>query len=165
MSNELDMSALLDVAGLPGISGDDQMPIVYEPTVLVPVESHPKERNIDLESDYAVSRESLNQQQQMLMAMATIALENAKNSESPRHVEAFTALMTAMTNTTTQILKVHKEMAAITNEAVKSTGSTTAEPSMKIENATVFVGSPADLMNREGSQFDIQSSAVEINEE
>lgn len=156
--DEINMAALLDVSGMPGMSFDETMPVVYEPTVLEDVESHPSDRAKDLEEDYAIVRQTLNYQQQMLMAMGKIALENAKNSESPKHVDAFVNLMNAMTNSTKEMLKVHKEMGAITNEATK-TKSDPTQPSMNIENATVFVGTPAELMAMEGSQAEAKSRA------
>lgn len=154
---ELDMTKLLDISGLPGVEFNDNIPVVYEPTVLEEVHSNFNDRRLDLEVDYSSSRESYHHQQHMLMEMAKIALENAKNSESPKHVEAFVRLMETMNSTSANLLKVHKEMQAITAETPK-TPVAAPQGQMHIENATVFVGSPADLMDIEGSQFDIQSA-------
>ncbi|ADQ52929.1 terminase DNA packaging enzyme small subunit [Aeromonas phage AsFcp_4] len=163
--NDLNMQQLLDVTGIPGMSFDDTMPVVYEPTVLEPVDSHPAERSKDLESDYDLVRQTLNFQQQMLMAMGKIALENAKNSESPKHVDAFVNLMNSMTNVSKEILKVHKEMGAITNETTKTKDAPQqAAPSMNIEHATVFVGTPAELMAQEGTQSEALSRSKQVIE-
>lgn len=163
--NDLNMQQLLDVSGIPGMSFDDTMPVVYEPTVLEPIESHPAERSKDLESDYDLVRQTLNFQQQMLMAMGKIALENAKNSESPKHVDAFVNLMNSMTSVSKEILKVHKEMNSITNETTKTKDAPAQQqPSMNIENATVFVGTPAELMAREGTQSESISRSKTVIE-
>lgn len=163
--NDLNMNQLLDMSGLPGMSFDDTMPVVYEPTVLEPIESHPAERSRDLESDYDLVRQTLNYQQQMLMAMGKIALENAKNSESPKHVDAFVNLMNSMTNVSREMLKVHKEMGAITNETTKTKDAPKAEqPTMNIEHATVFVGTPAELMAQEGTQSESLSRSKQVIE-
>lgn len=157
--SDFDINQLLDISGLPGMSEENAV-VVYEPTVLIEIESNPKNRSSDLESDYAQVRQNLNQQHQMMMAMAKITLETAKNAESPKYIETFTKLMDSMSNVNDKILKVHKEMNAITNEATKTSGDNNkVAPSMNIENATVFVGTPAELMAREGSQSDAISSA------
>lgn len=164
--NDLNMNQLLDMSGLPGMSFDDSMPVVYEPTTLETVESHPAERAKDLETDYDLVRQTLNYQQQMLMAMGKIALENAKNSESPKHVDAFVNLMNSMTNVSKEILKVHKEMGAITNETTKTKDVPQQHQTstMNIENATVFVGTPAELMAKEGTQSESLSRSKQTIE-
>lgn len=154
------MEKLLDVSGLPGF-GEDDTPVVYEPTVLVEVQSNPTERAKDLESDYSFARQMINQQQQMMMAMATIALENAKNSESPNHLGAYTQLMAAMTSNIKEVMKLHKEMDAITSEKTKTGAPKQESPSMNIENATVFVGTPSELMMKEGTQTQAQSLVID----
>lgn len=158
MSENFDVNSFLDLAGIPGVDIDDTMPVVYEPTVLEPVNSNPTNRSVDLESDYSFVREQFHYQQQMMMAMAKIALENAKNSESPKHVEVFTQLMGTMANTTKSIIAVHKEMANITNETTATKkDQSNQQGNISIENATVFVGTPSELMAMEGSQSDALS--------
>lgn len=164
--SDFDPTSLMDISGLPGMNFDESMPVVYEPTVLEPVESNPKDRTIDLEADYSKVREMLYQQNQMLMAMGTIALENAKNSESPRHVEVFAGLMGQIRDTAKSIIAVHKDMQAITNEVTKTKSTDSGEkPTMNIENATVFMGTPAELMALEGSQMEAQSTSKVIDGE
>lgn len=156
---ELDMKSLLDIGNMPGMDFEDTPVVVYEPTVLVDVTSHPTERAKDLETDYHIAREALNKQMQMMTAMAAISLENAKNSESPKVVESFVKLMTAMTANTKEILRVHKEMEAITSEKTNTKQVQPQENSqgINIENATVFVGTPSELMLKEGTQTQAQS--------
>ena len=156
---DLDIKSLLDTTGLPGFDGGDV--VVYEPTVLVDVVSNPVERVQDLADDYSLARKSINQQQQMMMAMAAIALENAKNSESPNQVNAFVSLMTAMTANTKEILRLHKEMDVITSEKTKAGTPTKKEDSINIENATVFVGTPSELMMKEGTQTQAKSLIID----
>lgn len=158
---DVDIGKLLDVSGLPMCLDDDSMPVVYEPTVLVEIESNPQDRSKDLEEDYKLARQGLNYQQQMLMAMGKIALENAKNSESPRHVDSFVNLMNSMTVVNKEVLRVHKEMTAITNEGISTKKGNGEQPTMNIENATVFVGTPAELMAREGTQLEANSRNIE----
>lgn len=161
MSDELNMKSLLDVSGLP-VFDENSMPVVYEPTVLKEVVSNPANRAQDLQDDYSFARQSINQQQQMMMAMAAIALENAKNSESPNQLNSFVQLMAAMTSNTKEILKIHKEMDAITSEKTKaSTETPKDQPSMNIENATVFVGTPSELMMKEGTQTQAKSLVID----
>lgn len=154
--DDFNISELLDVTGLPVID-DENMPVVYEPTVLVDIESNPSNRAKDLEDDYSKTRKNLDHQHQMLMAMSKIALENAKNSESPKHVEAFVSLMNSMSNVNKEILKVHREMGAITNESTNTKNKEPVGNTMNIENATVFVGTPAELMAKEGTQLEANS--------
>ncbi|QDH49011.1 small terminase protein [Pantoea phage Phynn] len=153
--SELNLSELLNIEGLPGgVEGEEV--VVYEKMELVEVESHPSQRNKDLEEDYALARKTTHYMNQMLMSMAEIALHNAKNSESPRHVEAFTSLIGQLQNSTQGFMKLHKEMKEITEEKTPVTPgqSTDDKPNMNIENATVFVGSPTELMKQVGSAYD-----------
>lgn len=148
----LDISKLLDITDLPGISGEE-IP-VYEKLELVEVKSNPQNRTPDLEDDYGVVRKNMHFQQQMLMDAAKIFLETAKNADSPRHMEVFATLMGQMTTTNKEILKLHKEMKDITAEQVGT--KNTQQPQMNIENATVFLGSPSDLMDEVGDSYESQ---------
>lgn len=157
-SDVLDMAKLLDITELPGITGEEVQ--VYEKLELVEVESHPQNRTPDLEDDYGVVRKNLHFQQQMLMDAGRIFLETAKNADSPRHMEVFATLMGQMTTTNKEILKLHKEMKEITAEQV----GTKAQPnsSMNIQNATVFVGSPSDMMDEYGDAYEAQEQKEKI---
>lgn len=156
MNELLDMKALMDITDLPGVDGEEI--VVYEPLTLVEVDSNPKDRTNDLESDYVLVRKNMHFQSQMLMDAAKIFLESAKNADSPRHMEVFSTLMGQMTTTNKEILKMHNEMKTITNEQVnvaKPVGGT-----VNIENAQVFLGSPADLSDEFERQDAIDASLV-----
>ncbi|QEG12859.1 putative terminase small subunit [Klebsiella phage vB_KpnM_Potts1] len=153
MSEVLDMSKLLDIDSLPGIEGEE-IP-VYEKLELVEVKSNPNDRKPDLEDDYSVVRKNLHFQQQMLMDAGKIFLETAKNADSPRHMEVFATLMGQMTTTNKEILKLHKEMKEITDEKVDTKGQG-GHQTTNIENATIFMGSPSDLMDEIGDSYEAQ---------
>ncbi|AKR16104.1 terminase small subunit [Citrobacter phage IME-CF2] len=165
----LNLQELLNIDSLPGgvESGEDV--VVYEKLELKPVESHPADRKPDLEEDYSLARRTAHYMNQMIMDMAEIALHNAKNSESPRHVEVFTGLMNQLNSSNMGLMKIHKEMREITEEkTTTSPGEKSGGGEMNIENATVFVGSPTELMQKYGSAYDpkegfIDGEVVEVN--
>lgn len=97
-----------DGVELPGFK--DEEVLTHEPLQLVDVVSNPDNRATDVDHDYAYVRQALHHQSQMIMDMAQVALASAKASDSPRHVEVFAALMSQMTNSNKEILKIHKEM-------------------------------------------------------
>lgn len=138
--SELNMAELLSLEGLPGLEGEELR--VYEPLVLKEVDSNPTNRKPDIEDDYSMVRRNLHFQSQMLMDMAQIALENAKNAESPRHVEVFATLMGQMTATNKELLRVHKDMKDITDEKVL-----TGQVEQKQEET--FLCSPEDMIDEE----------------
>ena len=154
----LDINKLLDISDLPGIDGEEIK--VYEPLQLVEVKSNPQNRTPDLEDDYGVVRRNMHFQQQMLMDAAKIFLETAKNADSPRHMEVFATLMGQMTTTNKEILKLHKEMKEITAEQIGTKGGTPSQTN--IENATIFMGSPADLMDEVGDSYEAQERQEKI---
>ncbi|QPI17864.1 terminase small subunit [Pectobacterium phage POP12] len=157
----MNIQELLDIRDIPGAAEGEEI-VVYQKLELVPVNSNPKDRKEDLERDYDLARQTNHYQNQMIMDMAKIALENAKNSDSPKHVEAFTSLMAQLTNANNSFMRIHKEMKEITEEKTVTTPpEQTKEPSMNIENATVFVGSPTELMDRVGSAYDSKNSIIE----
>nr|3TXS_A Chain A, Terminase DNA packaging enzyme small subunit [Biquartavirus 44RR2]3TXS_B Chain B, Terminase DNA packaging enzyme small subunit [Biquartavirus 44RR2]3TXS_C Chain C, Terminase DNA packaging enzyme small subunit [Biquartavirus 44RR2]3TXS_D Chain D, Terminase DNA packaging enzyme small subunit [Biquartavirus 44RR2] len=92
---------------------------VYAPLVLRDPVSNPNNRKIDQDDDYELVRRNMHYQSQMLLDMAKIALENAKNADSPRHVEVFAQLMGQMTTTNKEMLKMHKEMKDLAGAAVQ----------------------------------------------
>lgn len=160
MTDELNMHDLLDITDLPGVDGEEL--VVYEPLELKEVESNPNNRTVDLEDDYTVVRRNLHFQQQMLFDAAKIFLESAKNADSPRHMEVFSTLMGQMTNTNKELLKLHNEMKNITNEQTNvSKGDQPSGNQVNIQNAQVFLGGPADLMEQEGDAFDAKQVVAE----
>ncbi|QJI10794.1 terminase small subunit [Buttiauxella phage vB_ButM_GuL6] len=164
----LNLQELLNIDALPGgvESGEDV--VVYEKLELKPVESHPADRKPDLEEDYSLARRTAHYMNQMIMDMAEIALHNAKNSESPRHVEVFTGLMNQLNSSNMGLMKIHKEMREITEEKTTTTPTDKTNEKVNIENATVFVGSPTELMQKYGSAYEpkegfIDGEVVEVN--
>ncbi|BAQ22834.1 terminase small subunit [Edwardsiella phage PEi20] len=154
MSEVLDISKLMDISELPGVEGEEIE--VYKPLELIPVESNPQNRTPDLEDDYEVVRRNMHFQSQMLMDAAKIFLETAKNADSPRHMEVFSTLMGQMTKTNTELLKMHKEMKEITAEQVGTSKGQGGTQTTNIENATIFMGSPSDLMDEIGDSYEAQ---------
>lgn len=157
--SELDISKLLDITELPGITGEEIE--VYKPLELVEVESNPQNRTPDLEDDYTVVRKNMHFQQQMLMDAAKIFLETAKNADSPRHMEVFATLMGQMTTTNKEILKLHKEMKDITAEQIGTKGPQ-ATVNNNFDGATVFMGSPTDLMDEIGDAYESQEQKEKL---
>lgn len=160
MSEKLDIEALLEIGDLPGVQGEDM--IVYEPLKLSEVTSNPQDRKPDLEDDYSLVRRNLHHQAEMIMDAAKIMLETAKNADSPKHMEVFAQLMGSANNVNNAVLKIHKEMKAITDEKVVAS-SAPQQISNNFENAQVFIGSPSDLMEEVGDQYEAQE-AKEKNE-
>ncbi|UOX40541.1 terminase small subunit [Aeromonas phage GomatiRiver_11] len=142
---ELDMMSLKDLGGIEGMTGEDVT--VYEPLVLQAPVSDANNRKNDQDDDYALVRRNLHFQSQMLLDMAKIALENAKNAESPRHVEVFATLMGQMTTTNKEMLKMHKEMMEITGST-----ATAIDGQVQKDGSGEFVefeGSPDELLEME----------------
>lgn len=158
----LDINALLDISDVPGVNGEEI--VVYAPLELTEVHSNPNDRKPDLEEDYAVVRRNMHFQSQMLMDAAKIFLETAKNADSPRHMEVFSTLIGQLTNTSKELLKVHKDMKEITNEqtGTKESGQGSGNQ-LNINNAQVFIGSPTDLLDEIGDAFEEQQRIQDLN--
>lgn len=154
----LDFNKLMDIGDLPGLTGEEVA--VYEPLLLQEVKSNPQNRTPDLEDDYSVVRKNMHFQQQMLMDAAKIFLETAKNADSPRHMEVFATLMGQMTTTNKEILKLHKEMKDITAEQIGTKGQQSS--TMNIENATVYMSSPTDMMEELGDSYESQERQEKV---
>lgn len=156
----------LSLDNLPGAVEGSEEVVVYEKLELQEVPSHPSDRTEDLEKDYSTARQTAHYMNQMIMDMAEIALHNAKNSESPKHVEVFTSLMNQLNVSNMSLVKIHKEMKEITEEKTATKSNDKPEsPNMNIENATVFVGSPTELMQKVGSAYDSNSNKPAIDSE
>ncbi|ADJ19484.1 terminase small subunit [Acinetobacter phage 133] len=161
---ELDMAKLLSLNDVPGAAQDDEVQESPHPTLeLVTVESHPANRPADIDTDYAIVRQNMHFQQQMIFDMAKICLENAKNSESPRFVDTFSNLMGQYTSINEKMLKMHKDM-----KDISEAKSTEDKPTVNIENANVYM-SPTELMASHGDAFDakekIRHEALEEHNE
>lgn len=145
MGQELNMGDLMNIADLPGVEGEEI--IAHEPLVLVPIQSNSTDRSSDLATDYALVRQNLHFQSQMLMDATKILLELAKNSESPKFMDSFSNMMSQITSMNKEILRTHKEMRTITTEGSGATKPTPTQ-TVNVESAQIFVGSPADLMDK-----------------
>lgn len=161
LADEFSLQNLLDIKGLPGVTGEDV--VVYEKLELADVESHPDDRVQDLYEDYKFVRETIRFQRQMLMNISTIALENAKNSESPKQVDAFTKLMAEMTNSISKLMQLHKDINDIMNVKPAAQAGSTESGTTTIKADTVFVGTPADLMQQMGThQASAKRAAIDM---
>ncbi|MGL4522752.1 MAG: terminase small subunit [Bacilli bacterium] len=151
--NNLDVNALMVVGDLPGT--EECLPAVVEPLVLKETVSNPGNRTLDLDEDYSNVRKMLYFQQQMLMEAATVSLEQARTADAPRVMEVFSTLMGQMTITNKELLKVHKDMKDITSEQVNTgANSSPSTPAANITATNVFLGTPSELMNKVGTQYD-----------
>lgn len=144
MNDLLDFTSLKDLSGIEGLNGEDVQ--VYAPLVLQEPASNPNNRKIDQDDDYTLVRRNMHFQTQMMMDMAKIALENAKNADSPRMVEVFSQLMGQMTSTNKEIIKMHKEMKELTSSEPSILGKVQNDESGEIIE---FEGSPDELLELE----------------
>lgn len=158
--SDLDMNNLLTMGDLPGAMATEVA--VVEPIELKSTDSNPTNRTVDLSEDYCNVRNMLYFQQQMLMEAAKVSLESARVSEAPRTMEVFATLMGQMTTTNKELLRIHKDMKDITSEQTTA-GKPSATPAQNITAQNVFVGTPADLMNQVGSQYDARKAEIEVN--
>lgn len=151
------INGYMDVSEIPGADqgeGED-VEITLEKFELVTIDSDINKRDLDVASDYCKVRAGMDFQQQMLMEAAKIALESARNSEHPKHMEVFATLMAQLTTLNAKIITVHKDVAEISKPIAPT------EPTgMNIQAENVFVGSTADLMEKYGSQQDAQDEKV-----
>lgn len=142
--NSIDVSKLLDISDLPNIEGEE-IPI-YPPLELKTVRSNLENRRPDLDSDYSIARQNLHFQSQMILDAAKVYLETAKNSESPRHMEVFAALMGQFTNVNKEILKLHKEIKDID-----------PKPVVETSQPKTVLGSPLDMMDQFGDSYEAKA--------
>lgn len=76
-------------------------------------------------------------------------------------MEVFATLMGQMTTTNREILKLHKDMKDITSEQVGTKGAIPTGQ-MNIQNATVFMGSPTELMDEIGDAYEAQEAREKV---
>lgn len=157
MNDDLDVNALLSVEGIQGIGGEL---VELEKMEITPIESNPSNRQDDLADDYTSARNTLNTATQLLTELAMVAVENARASESARTIEVATGAVTALAAMSKDLLKVHKEMREITSEGTSVGSGTTPAPQQQITAQNVFVGTPAELMSKVGSQYDAKAEKV-----
>lgn len=157
---ELNMTQLLSVDDIPDLHSDV---VVIEPFIPVQIESNPLDRSEDLADDYAFTRNLMRMQQQMGMVALEAALENARGSDAPRMMEVFAGMMSTMTSVNKEAMNMHKNMKDITSEQTKI-GSGSNQPTQQITTQNVFVGTPAELMSKVGTQYEARAEKV-INQE
>ena len=154
--NDLNITELLDVSDLPGVHQDL---VVVEPFIPVQIQSNPTDRSDDLADDYAYTRNMMRMQQQMILEAGAVALENARSSDAPRMMEVFSGVMSTMTTVNKEALNLHKTMKDITSEQTK-TGTAVGQPTQQITTQNVFVGTPADLMGKVGTQYEAKERVL-----
>lgn len=141
----LDFSQLKDLSGIDGLNGEDVQ--MHPPLVLHEPSSNPNNRKVDQDDDYELVRRNLHFQSQMMLDMAKIALENAKNVDNPQHVAVFATLMGQMTNANKEILKMHKEMKELAGVATAPVDGTVQRDDSG--EFVEFEGSPDELLEME----------------
>jgi len=119
------------------------------PFQLVPINSNIEDRKKDVSDDYTIVRQSLNFQQQMMMEAAKIALEAIRNGEHPRNIEVFSGLMGQLTALNEKILKTHKDVKELAEQAKPQEQS-----KMSISADNVYITSPSELLDMYGTRQD-----------
>ena len=140
----------MELVGIPGLNESSEVSLI-EPLELKEIESNLDLVSEDFRADYELVRQSYHYQQQMILDAAKIALQNAKENDSPRAMEVFSTLMSMWSSTNKELLKMHKEIKEIQKrqdaEQPKSITNTQT-------NNNIMIGTPADLLREFGSQFD-----------
>lgn len=117
----------------------DQLPIT-----IIPTTSDIEDRETDISDDYSLVRSTLRTQLQLMDAASRSALIGLIASQHPKSVEAFSALMTTMSNTADKLLKAQKDIKDIKGSASK----TIHQPGQG------FVGTSTDLLSQFGDAQD-----------
>lgn len=140
MKLEESLNKMLDIEPVEIENGKEIVKSPYNNPVTVTPMVSPLENNI--QDDFEFSRNML----KSLLTSGTAALEEiravAKESEVARDYEVTADMIKTLTDTTVQILELHKKMSEA--GAVKKHES---DHSVNIEKA-VFVGSPAELLRQ-----------------
>lgn len=157
MISESELSALLHVEGIPGIEEAGEVAII-EPIELIPAISNAEERGTDLSDDYASGRNILSMAEQLALKLAQAATSAAIETQSPRQFEVANAAVEGLTKIAKAKMGFQKDMNDVTGETKKANGAGTATPTTINANTVTFVGSPAALMAKMGSQYDAQEA-------
>lgn len=158
MISESELSALLQVEGIPGIEEAGEVAII-EPIELVPAISNAEERGTDLSDDYASGRNILSMAEQLALKLAQAATSAAIETQSPRQFEVANAAVEGLTKIAKAKMGFQKDMNDVTGETKKANGAgTITTPTTINANTVTFVGSPAALMAKMGSQYDAQEA-------
>lgn len=165
MNETMDMISGLtdfDALDIPGAIAGDHEIVEYQPPEIPSIVSNPGERKIDLDTDYAKARDTVNFQQELLKLALLKQFENANTSDAPRQMEVLATLSTQLTNSTKQLLDIQKQMKDITQEQI-TTGQQTGGTQIKAD--TVYVGSPTDMLNEVGTRQEFLREEKVINGE
>ena len=142
----------MELAGIPGLNENAPFEVdIIEPIVLKEIESNLDLVSEDFRTDYELVRQSYHYQQQMILDAAQIALQNAKENDSPRAMEVFSTLMSMWSSTNKELLKMHKEIKEIQKRQEPTEVATVNNTQ---NNNNIMIGTPADLLREFGSQFD-----------
>lgn len=166
MSQDL-ISSLLDVSSLDETLGEETQEVRLEPFETKEVQSHPEDMSKDVLEDYKSVRGSMHTQQQMLLESAKVALEFARNTESPRAFEVFSQIMNQLTGLNVSMTKFHGEILELEKkrrDLLK--GKSEGEGNTTIINAeNVFYGTPSDMIEMQGSQVESRRNEKVVNPE
>lgn len=159
--SELNVGELLSVGELPGTY--DHEIVEYKEIEIKPTVSNPDNRSYDLRDDYALVREIEHKKVQILMEATMVALRNAATSDSPKHMEALAKISAQLTASSKTLLGVHKDMRDITSETTRggSSSAGVAPAANNVGTQNVFIGTPAELMNKVGTQYDSVATVTE----
>lgn len=130
-----------------GISETDELARLEPFTPVAPI-SNPMRSTDDVRTDYQTVRSSLHIQHQMLLEAAKVALEFARNTESPRAMEGFATIMRQLSEVNTSMTGFHSEMLKLEEARRKLEGQ---EATKLVESNGTFYGNPLDMMEEEGS--------------
>lgn len=155
---------LLDVSELDETLGEETDEIKLEPFKAKEVKSHPEDMSQDVVDDYSSVRGTMHRQQQMMIEAANVALEFARNTESPRAFEVFSQLMDKLTQLNTGMTKFHHDILDLEKKRRDmEKGSKSVDSGTTIINAeNVFYGTPSDMMEKEGSQSEARRGEKDI---
>lgn len=147
-----DLEEALALTGIPNAIPAGQEIVKIDELELTEIESNLDLVSEDFKADYALVRQSYHYQQEMLLDAAKIALQNAKDNDGARLMEVFSTLMNSWASSNKELLKMHREIKEI---QAKSVPATTEQPATINNTQTnIMVGTPADLIDTFGSQFD-----------
>ena len=163
MSSFDNLDEVMQLTGMPGLYETPETPEPIEPIVLEEIESSIDTLGEDFRSDYELVRQSYYYQQQMLLEASQIALQNAKSNDAPRTMEVFSTIMNSWASSNKELLKMHRDIKDIQEKQKQTPDEAGSQVVNNTQNNINFVGTPNDLMNELGSQFDQQLKSEVID--
>jgi len=157
-----------ELLGIPGMqpSGFSDTEIVpIDPIVLKDIESNLDLVSEDFKSDYELVRQSYHFQQQMMLDAAQLALQNAKTDSAPRQMEVFSTLMSTWSTINKELLKMHKDIKDIKSKQDPTESLPNTNTTINNTHNNVMVGTPLDVLEELGSQFDQQLKKQHTDED